>query len=239
MNIEYIETMNITPLPPIDQKLIDFKLTPEVKIGEILEGVVEEVLENKTYLFKLKGFTFKARSPLTLNKHDRIQVEIKSLEPSRIVFKLLPKTTKDSSSATNIGTAKEYLYFSTSNLSSLGMNNLAVKKFETDEEISSTGTISKYDALDILLEMSKLGKVLVKMTRVEGLSYYQIVVEDKNIKEFVEENIQNLLTDLKNAGYVISNINCTINPNLKTKKFSFDTTLSKTEKGYSRVDVIA
>lgn len=231
--------MNITPLPPIDQKLIDFKLTPEVKIGEILEGVVEEVLENKTYLFKLKGFTFKARSPLTLNKHDRIQVEIKSLEPSRIVFKLLPKTTKDSSSATNIGTAKEYLYFSTSNLSSLGMNNLAVKKFETDEEISSTGTISKYDALDILLEMSKLGKVLVKMTRVEGLSYYQIVVEDKNIKEFVEENIQNLLTDLKNAGYVISNINCTINPNLKTKKFSFDTTLSKTEKGYSRVDVIA
>lgn len=239
MNIEYIETMNITPLPPIDQNLIDFKLTPEVKIGEILEGVVEEVLENKTYLFKLKGFTFKARSPLTLNKHDRIQVEIKSLEPSRIVFKLLPKTTKDSSSATNIGTAKEYLYFSTSNLSSLGMNNLAVKKFETDEEISSTGTISKYDALDILLEMSKLGKVLVKMTRVEGLSYYQIVVEDKNIKEFVEENIQNLLTDLKNAGYVISNINCTINPNLKTKKFSFDTTLSKTEKGYSRVDVIA
>lgn len=231
--------MNITPLPPIDQNLIDFKLTPEVKIGEILEGVVEEVLENKTYLFKLKGFTFKARSPLTLNKHDRIQVEIKSLEPSRIVFKLLPKTTKDSSSATNIGTAKEYLYFSTSNLSSLGMNNLAVKKFETDEEISSTGTISKYDALDILLEMSKLGKVLVKMTRVEGLSYYQIVVEDKNIKEFVEENIQNLLTDLKNAGYVISNINCTINPNLKTKKFSFDTTLSKTEKGYSRVDVIA
>jgi len=235
--------MNIIPLLPIDQKLIDFKLTPGVKIGEILEGVVEEVLENKTYLFKVKGFSFKARSPLTLKKYDRIYVEIKSLEP-RIVFKLLPQTHKSNSFVTKRRCpAKEldanYLYFSTSNLSSLGMNNLTVKRFDTDEEISPKGIKSKYDAIDILLEMSELGKVIVKITRQGELSYYQIVVGDKNIKEFVDEHIQKLLTDLKNAGYGISNINCSLNPNLKTKYFHLESTLSKSEKGYSRFDEIA
>ncbi len=234
--------MNITPIPPINQKLSDFTLTPEVKKGERLEGVVEEVLGNKTYLFKLKGFTFKARSPLTFKKYDRVQVEVKSLEP-KIMFKLVLSTDRTNSPVIKkIGTANDLdansLYFSTSNLSFLGMNNLAVKTFKTDEEISSTGAKSKYEAMDILLEMSELGKVLVKITCQENLSYYQIVVEDKNIKEFVEENIQKLLTDLRNAGYVISNINCTINPNLKTKESYLESTLSKTEKGYSRVDVM-
>jgi hypothetical protein len=233
--------MNITPLPPIDSKLIDFKLTPGIKIGEVLEGIVEEVLENKTYLFRLKGFTFRARSPLVLKKHDRIQVEIKSLEP-RVVFKLLPPTTRNTlsgSKKTIDKTDTNYLYFSTSNLSSWGVNNLSIKTFDTDEETSPKGTKSKYHALDILLEMSELGKVLVKITHHQNLSYYQIVVEDKNIKEFVDTNIQNLLTDLKNAGYNISDINCTINPNLKDKHHLLDSTISRSEKGYSRVDVTA
>ncbi|MEW6095135.1 MAG: flagellar hook-length control protein FliK [bacterium] len=235
--------MNITPLPPIDQKLIDFKVTPEVKIGNILEGVVEEVLGNKTYLFKLKGFTFKARSPLTFKKYDRVQIEIKSLEP-KIVFKLLPSTVKSTQSTSKqIGKTKQldtnYLYFSTSNLSYLGMNNLAVKRFETKEEISPKGAKSEYEAFDILLEMSELGKVLVKITRQGNSSYYQIAVEDKKIKEFVEENIQRLLTDLKSAGYAVSNISCTINPCLKSKDSYFKSTLIKTEKGYSRFDEFA
>ncbi|MFH1562965.1 MAG: flagellar hook-length control protein FliK [Nitrospirota bacterium] len=233
--------MNITPLPLIDQKLSNFKLAPEVKIGERLEGVVEEVLENKTYLFKLKGLTFRARSPLDLKKYDRIQVEIQSLEP-QVVLRLLPSPDFPSSEKTNqVDTnplMRQASYFTTSNLSTLGMNNLAVKTFETDEEVSPKGVKTNYQAVDILLEMSELGKVLVKITRQEELSYYQIMVEDKNTKEFVEENMAKLLTDLKNAGYPISNINCTINSNLKTKDPYFESTLSKTEKGYSRFDII-
>lgn len=235
--------MNITPIPSIDSKLIDFKLSEKIKVGEILDGIIEEVEENKTYLFKLKGVTFKARSPLPLKKYDRVQVEVKSLEP-RVVFKLLPPTAKE-----NLTVPKQidktkpldtnYLYFTTSNLSSLGMNNLVIKRYETDEEISPKGTKSDYEALDILLEMSELGKVLVKITRLGNLSYYQISVEDKNIKAFVEENLQSLFTYLKNAGYSISEINCSINSSLKTKYSLIESTLSKTEKGYSRVDVKA
>lgn len=235
--------MNITPIPPIDSKLIDFKLSQKIKVGEILDGVIEAVEENKTYLFKLKGFTFKARSPLPLKKYDRVQVEVKSLEP-KVVFKLLPPTAKE-----NLTVPKQidktkpldtnYLYFTTSNLSSLGMNNLVIKRYETDEEISPKGTKSDYEALDILLEMSELGKVLVKITRLGNLSYYQIAVEDKNIKAFVEENLQSLFTHLKNAGYSISEINCSVNSSLKTKYSLIESRLSKTEKGYSRVDVKA
>jgi len=235
--------MNITPIPPIDSKLIDFKLTQEIKVGEILEGVIEEVLENKTYLFKLKGFTFKARSPFLLQKYQRVQVEVKSLEP-RVIFKLLPPTLKESLSVSKqIDKTKQletnYLYFTTSNLSSLGMNNLVVKRYETDEEVSPKGTKSEYEALDIFLEMSELGKVLIKITQLGNLSYYQISVEEKNIKEFIQENLQNLLTDLKNAGYSISNINCSINPSLKTKDAYIESLVRRTEKGYSRVDVMA
>lgn len=236
--------MNITPLPPIDSKLIDFKLTPKIKIGEVVEGVVEEVLENKTYIFKVKGFTFKARSPLHFKKYDKVQLEIKSLEP-RIVFKLLPSTTTSSlSTSKQVDKTKQldtnYLYFSTSNLSPLGMHNLVVKRFKTNEETYSKGIKSEYEALDILLEMSELGKVLVKITSYENFTYYQIVVEDKNIKEFVQENLQMLLTDLKNAGYNIPTINCTSNPNLKTKSYLPGlSTISKSEKGYSRIDVMA
>lgn len=235
--------MNIAPLPSIDQKLTDFKLTPGVKVGEILEGIIEDVLENKTYLFKLKGFTFKARSPLTLKKHDKIQIEIKSLEP-KIVFKLLSSTVKNNPSiAEQIDKTNQvetdYLYFSTFNLSSLGINNLAVKKFETDEEISPQGIKSKYQSVDILLEMTGLGRVLVRITNQDNSSYYQIMVEDRNIKEFVEKDIQELLVSLKKStGYSTVNINCTINHRLKTKSFSLDSTLTKTEKGYSRFDKI-
>lgn len=232
--------MNITLIPPIDQKLIDFKLTPGVKVGEILQGVVEEVLGNKTYLFKIKEFTFKARSPLTLKKHDRIYVEVKHLEPM-VIFKLIPPPNKSPQSTLSKTNQLEanYLYFSASNLSSLGMNKLAVKRYETEEEISPKGIKSECEAIDILLEMSALGKVLVNITRQRNLTYYQISVEDKIIKEFVVENLHNLLTDLKNGGYVISNINCNINPNLKAKDFNIESTLSKTEKGYNRLDVMA
>ncbi|MDI6736522.1 MAG: flagellar hook-length control protein FliK [bacterium] len=239
--------MNITLLPVIDQKLNDFKLTPELKIGTKLEGVVEEVLDNKTYLFKLKGFTFRARSPLDLKKHDRIQVEVRSLEP-KIVLRLLPfpgKTNLPETKKTNPfdtnSLTRQASYFNSSDLSSLGMNNLAVKTFKTDEEVSPEGIKTNYQAMDILLEMSEMGKVLVRITHQSGLSYYQIVVEDKNIKEFVEENLSKLLTDLRNAGYLIPQINCTVNPNLKDSvtRQAFDPTLSKTEKGYSRFDEIA
>jgi len=235
--------MNIIPISPIDSKLTDFQLTKELKVGEILEGVIDEVLENKTYLFKLKGFTFKARSPLPLKKYERVQVEIKSLKP-RIVFKLLPSTVKENLSVSKPGDKTKqletnYLYFTTSNLSFLGMNNLVVKRYETDKEVSPKGTKSEYEALDIFLEMSELGKVLVKITRLGNLSYYQISVEEKNIKEFVEENLQNLLTDLKKAGYSTPYINCFLNPTLKTKETNSESSLSRTEKGYSRVDVRA
>ncbi len=243
--------MNITPLPLIDQKLSDFKLITEIKVGERLEGVVEDVLDNKTYLFKLKGFTFRARSPLDLKKYERIQVEVSSLEP-RVVLRLLPPTRQAlASEKTNQfdmadSLTKQASYFTTPDLSSLGMNNLAVKTFETDEEVSPEGIKTNYQSMDILLEMSELGKVLVKITRqkaclVEGVSYYQIVVEDKNIKEFVQENLSKLLTDLRNAGYLIPHINCTVNPNLKnssTRQVS-NPTLSKTEKGYSRFNKMA
>lgn len=233
--------MNITPILPIDKNLIDAKLTPEIKVGEILEGIVEDVLENKTYLFKIKEFIFKARSPLTLKKHDRVYVEVKSLEPM-VIFKVLPPPTKTphSQQIDKINQSNaNYLYFTASNLSILGMNKLVVKRYETDEEVSPKGTKSEYEAMDILLEMSALGKVLVKISRQGKLTYYQISVEDKVIKEFIGENIEDLLTDLKNAGYVISHINCTINPNLKTKNFNIESTLTKTEKGYSRLDVSA
>lgn len=234
--------MDITPLPPlIDPKILDFKLTPGVKVGEILEGVVDQVLENKTYLFKLKGFTFKARSPLDLKKHDRIQVEVQSLAP-KVILRLLPQTSTNKSKfkeASLNETSLPASYFATSNLSSLGMNNLAVKTFTSEEEVSPRGVKTNYQAMDILLEMSELGKVLVRITRHGSSTYYQVVVEDREVKEFVEENLQKLLGDLKNAGYVISHINCTVNPTLKSnKKFEVESTLSKTEKGYSRLDVI-
>lgn len=235
--------MNITPIPSIDSKLGDFNLTQKIKVGEILDGIIEEVWENKTYLFKLKGFTFKARSPLPLKKYERVQVEVKGLEP-RVVFKLLPQEVKE-----NLAISQQKdktkprdtncLYFTTSNLSSLGINNLTIKRYETDEELSPKGTKSEYEALDILLEMSKLGKVLVKITRLGNLSYYQISVEDKIMKEFIEENLPSLITDLKNVGYSISNINCSINARLKNKYTSLESTLSRTEKGYCRVDVKA
>ncbi|MEW6618326.1 MAG: hypothetical protein AB1422_03070 [bacterium] len=231
--------MNIIPLQIIDQKLLDFKLAPQIKVGEVLEGTVDEVLENKTYLFKLAGFTFRARSPLILNKYDRIQVEVKSIEP-RIVFKLLPSQNKSNLPVSEKIKSPDtnYLFFTTSNLSSLGINNLCVKTFDTDEEISSKGLKSKYEAVDILLEMSELGKVLVKITRQGDLSYYQIIVEDKNIKEFVEENLQGLLTDLENVGFPFPNINCLANPGLKNQDFYAESTITRTEKGYSRIDTI-
>lgn len=172
-------------------------LKEKLKIGEIIEGKIKEIVNKDMAIINLKGFNLWAKHSLSLRKNQRILAEITALEPE-ILIKLinnhLTEGVSDQCLPSNTLSKGEKGYFTTLYQILPGIERGEFKMYY-NSNLSQTFNMKNL-RLEILLDMSKLGFVLIKM----GKNFLHVDVENQEIKKLVENNKVKLEKRLKKTG---------------------------------------
>lgn len=172
-------------------------LKEKLKIGEIIEGEIKEIVNKDMAIINLKGFNLWAKHSLLLRKNQRILAEIKALEPEiriKLINNHLIEEVSDQCLSSNTLSKGEKSYFTTLYQILPGIESVEFKMYYNSNLIQTFNM--KDIRLEILLDMSKLGFVLIKIKK----NFLHVDVENQEIKKLVENNKVKLEKRLKKTG---------------------------------------